>query len=32
MNQYSMKDIERAYEEGYAVTKANMDKIKQLLK
>lgn len=32
MNQYLMKDIERAYEEGYAITKANMDKIKELLK
>lgn len=32
MNQYLMKDIERAYEEGYEITKANMDKIKELLK
>ena len=32
MNQYMMKDIERAYEEGYEITKANMDKIKELLK
>ncbi len=31
MNQYSTKDVERAYEEGYALTKANIDKIKQLL-
>ena len=31
IHQHSTKDIDRAYAEGYEITKANMDKIKELL-
>lgn len=31
-SQYVIKDLEKIYEEGYAVGKANVEKIKQLLK
>ncbi len=31
MNQYAVRDLERAYEEGYQTAKQNMDKIKSLL-
>ena len=32
MSQYVIKDLDRAYEEGYALGKENVDKIKQLIK
>jgi NTE family protein len=32
INQYAVKDMDRAYTEGYECAKANMDKIKELLK
>lgn len=32
MSQYIIKDLDRAYEEGYALGKANTDKIKELIK
>ena len=32
MSQYVIKDLDRAYEEGYALGKANIQKIKELLK
>jgi NTE family protein len=31
MNQYVVKDLDKAYQEGYECTKANMQKIKELL-
>ncbi|MDE6001337.1 MAG: hypothetical protein K2G96_03335, partial [Clostridia bacterium] len=31
MSQYLIKDLDRAYEEGYALGKANIDKIKKLI-
>ena len=31
MSQYAVKDLDRAFEEGYLLTKKNMDKIKSLL-
>lgn len=31
MNQYSVKELDKAYEDGYAITKKNMDRIKELL-
>ena len=31
MSQYIIKDLDRAYEEGYLLTRQNMDKIKSLL-
>ena len=32
MSQYVVKDLDRAYEQGYAITKANMNAIKKLIK
>lgn len=32
MSQYKVKDLDRAYEEGYALGKANIEKIRELLK
>lgn len=32
MSQYLIKDLDRAYDEGYEIGKANTDKIKELLK
>ena len=32
MSQYAVKDLDRAFEEGYLLAKKNMDKIKSLLK
>lgn len=32
MSQYLIKDLDRAYEEGYGIGRANVDKIKELLK
>jgi NTE family protein len=32
MSQYVVKDMDKAYNEGYEITKKNMDKIKELLK
>ncbi len=32
MSQYVIKDLDKAFEEGYAAGKANADKIKELLK
>lgn len=32
MSQYIIKDLDRAYDEGYEIGKANVDKIKELLK
>jgi hypothetical protein len=32
INQYALKEMDRAYIEGYECAKANMDKIKELLK
>ena len=32
MSQYAVKDLDRAFEEGYLLAKQNMDKIKSLLK
>lgn len=32
MSQYAVKDLDKAFEEGYLLTKKNMDKIKSLLK
>ncbi len=32
MSQYSVKELDRAYREGYECAKANMDKIKEFLK
>jgi hypothetical protein len=32
INQYALKEMDRAYTEGYECAKANMDKIKELLK
>ena len=31
MSQYAVKELDRAFEEGYLITKKNMDKIKSLL-
>ena len=32
MSQYAVKDMEKAYEQGYAATKENIKKIKKMLK